>query len=78
MRTARASIGLVLIMLAAVPVRAQETIAAELDVTSGYSGEDIGAAALQLRLSGEAPAGIEFFVEAAWGDRWAGHAPVVG
>ena len=50
----------------------RQTIAAELDVTTGYSGEDIRAAALQLRLFGEAPGGIGFFAEAAWGDRWAG------
>ena len=52
-------------MLAAAPARAQQTIAAEVDVTTGYSGEDISAAALQLRLAGRGPGGIEFFAEAA-------------
>lgn len=55
-----------------------QSVAAELDLTAGYSGEEIRAAASQLRVFGEAPAGIGFFVEAAWGDRWAGDAPVVG
>ena len=64
--------------VAASPARAQQTFAAELDVTAGYSGEEIRAAASQLRLSGEGPAGIQFLAEAAWGDRWAGNAPVVG
>jgi hypothetical protein len=68
----------VVITVAAIPARAQQTIAAELDVTAGYSGEEIRAAASQLRVSGEAPAGIQFFAEAAWGDRWAGNSPFVG
>lgn len=55
-----------------------QSVAAELDLTAGYSGEEIRAAASQIRLFGEAPAGIGFFVEAAWGDRWAGDAPVIG
>lgn len=63
--------------LADAPMYAQ-SVAAELDLTAGYSGEEIRAAASQLRVFGEAPAGIGFFVEAAWGDRWAGDAPVVG
>ena len=38
------------------PAQAQNTIATEIDLTTGYSGEDIRAtAALQLRLFGEAP-----------------------
>ena len=55
-----------------------QTMGAELDLTAGYSGEEIGAAASQLRLFGEAPKGIRFLAEAAWGERWAGDAPVVG
>lgn len=74
----RALLGVVLIIVATPSARAQQTIALELDLTAGYSGEEIRAAASQLRLSGEAPAGIEFFAEAAWGDRWTGGAPVVG
>jgi hypothetical protein len=72
------SIGIAVVLLAALPARAQKTIAAEVDLTSGYSGEDIRAAALQLRVSGEGPAGILFFGETAWGERWAGDAPVIG
>ena len=60
------------------PVRAQTVISAELDLTAGYSGEEIRAAASQLRLFGQGPHAIEFFAETAWGDRWAGDAPVIG
>jgi hypothetical protein len=65
-------------IFATAPARAQQTIAAELDMTAGYSGEDVRAAASQLRLFGEAPARIAFYAEAAWGDRWAGKAPIAG
>jgi hypothetical protein len=64
--------------MTAVPARAQQRVAAELDVTAGYSGEEVRAAASQLRLFGEAAGGIEFFAEAAWGDRWASDAPIAG
>jgi hypothetical protein len=67
-----------LVIAVATPARAQETIAAEFDITAGYSGEEVRAAASQLRLFGEAPGGIGFFAEAAWGDRWAGDAPIAG
>ena len=53
-------------------------MAAELDLTAGFSGEEVRAAASQLRLFGQAPAKIEFFTETAWGDRWAGDAPLLG
>jgi hypothetical protein len=69
---------LTLATLASAPAHAQITVAAEFDVTAGYSGEEVRAAASQLRLFGQAPAGIDFFVESAWGDRWAGDAPVLG
>lgn len=74
----RAFIGVALVMAVTAPADAQETIAAEVDVTTGYSGEDIRAAAMQFRISGEGPARVQFFAEAAWGDRWAGGAPVIG
>ena len=61
----------------AAPARAQ-TLATEVDITAGYSGEEIRAAATQLRLFGVGPAGVEFFTEAAWGERWAGNAPILG
>jgi len=68
-----------LVTLASAPARAQSTtVAAEMDLTAGYSGEEVRAAASQLRLFGQAPAGIEFFVETAWGDRWSGDAPLLG
>ena len=75
---ARALLGVLLVAAPTATAHAQQTIAAELDVTAGYSGEDISAAASQLRLSGEGPARIVFFAEAAWGERWAGDAPVLG
>jgi hypothetical protein len=74
----RAFIAVALVIAAAARTYGQETIAAEVDVTTGYSGEDIRAAAMQLRISGEAPAKVQFFAEAAWGDRWAGGSPVIG
>ena len=55
-----------------------QIISSEIDLTAGYSGEDVRAAASQVRLFGEAPGRVGFLVEAAWGDRWAGDAPVVG
>ena len=68
---------LVIAALADAPMHAQN-VAAELDLTAGYSGEEIRAAASQLRVFGEAPTGIGFFVEAALGNRWAGDAPAIG
>jgi hypothetical protein len=55
-----------------------QAISSEVDFTAGYSGEEIGAAASQIRFFGDAPARVAFFVEAAWGDRRAGDAPVIG
>lgn len=74
----RALLGVAIAALAAAPALAQTTLATELDVTAAYSGEEIRAAASQLRLFGEGPGRVGFFAEAAWGDRWAGDAPVVG
>lgn len=76
--TTRALLVVALLLLAAAPVRSQATVAMELDLTGGYSGEDVRAVASQLRVFGEAPAGIAFFGEAAWGDRWSGGAPILG
>ena len=76
--TTRALLVVALLLLAAAPVHPQATVAMEFDVTGGYSGEEVRAAASQLRLFGEAPAGITFFGEAAWGDRWSGDAPILG
>jgi len=68
---------LLMMGLAASSAEAQH-VAAELDVSAGISGEQIGAAASQLRVFGQAPAKIDVFVETAWGDRWAGDDPVIG
>lgn len=76
--TIRALLGFVLVTLAAIPARAQATVAAEFDMTAGYSGEEVRATATQLRLFGKAPGKVDFFTEVAWGDRWAGDAPVIG
>jgi len=65
------------IVLLPSPTRAQ-TMSAELDVTAGYSGEEIRAAASQLRLFGDGPAGIRYFGELSWGGRWAGSDPILG
>jgi hypothetical protein len=70
--------GLLLAVLPSAPAGAQTTVSAELDLTAGYSGEEVRAAASQLRLFGEGPGKIEFFAETAWGDRWAGDAPLLG
>lgn len=41
-------------------------VAAEIDVTSGYSTEDTRAASAQARLFGEARGGIRFYLEGTW------------
>jgi len=65
-------------MFAAPPAHAQATVAAEFDLTAGFSGEDVRATATQMRLFGRAPGNVDFFGEVVWGDRWAGDAPVIG
>ncbi|MSO57368.1 MAG: hypothetical protein EXQ55_10700 [Acidobacteria bacterium] len=70
---------LLLLLIAATASSAHaQTISAEIDVTAGYSGEEIRAAASQVRLFGEMPGGARYFAEASWGGRWAGDDPVVG
>ena len=66
-----------LVALASAGVEAQ-TLSAEIDLTAGYSGEEVRTSASQVRLFGEAPGRVNFFVDAAWGDRWAGDAPIHG
>src|SRR5215212_4343385 len=55
-----------------------QTISAEADITAGYSGEEVRAAASQLRVFGDGPAKIRYFAEASWAGRWAGDDPVIG
>jgi hypothetical protein len=74
----RAFAGFALVALLAAPAHAQATVAAEFDMTAGFSGEDVRATASQLRLLGRAPGDVDFFAEAVWADRWAGDAPVIG
>jgi hypothetical protein len=51
-------------------VAAAQTVATEVDITAGYSTEDVSAAATQIRAFGEVRGGIRFFGEAAWGARY--------
>ena len=55
-----------------------QTISAEADITAGYSGEEVRAAASQLRVFGDGPAKIRYFAEASWAGRWAGDDEVIG
>jgi hypothetical protein len=50
------------------PVSAQ-SLTVEADVTAGYSTEEIGALATQLRAFGDLKAGVRFFLETAWAQR---------
>jgi hypothetical protein len=75
--TAR-SIACVLFIGASVCVAHGQTPSAEVDVTAGYSGEEIRAAATQLRVFGDGPSQIRYFAEMSWGRRWAGDDPVLG
>jgi hypothetical protein len=75
--TARA-IACVGVFAASVCVAHGQTISAEADITAGYSGEEVRAAASQLRVFGDGPARIRYFAEASWAGRWAGDDPVIG
>jgi len=57
-----------------------QTASAELDITAGRSGEEINAAAAQGRVFGDTGgrSKIQYYAEAAWGQRWAGDYNVVG
>lgn len=57
-----------------------QTGSVELDLTTGYSGEAIRAAATQLRAFGEAErkTKIQYFGEVAWGQRWSTSEAVYG
>jgi hypothetical protein len=50
-------------------VAAAQVVATEVDMTAGYSTEDVSAVATQIRAFGEVR-GIRFFSEAAWGARY--------
>ena len=51
-----------------------QTASVELDLTGGYSGEEIRAAATQLRAFGDLDrrTKVQYFGEVAWGQRWSG------
>jgi len=68
------------IVCAMVSTAESQTRSAELDLTAGYSGEEIRGAAAQARVFGELDdrSRIRYFAEAAWGRRWAGEEEVTG
>jgi hypothetical protein len=75
--TARAIAGVVLLSLSA-PLAHGQTISAEADITAGYSGEEVRAAASQVRVFGDGPARIRYFAEASWAGRWAEENYILG
>jgi hypothetical protein len=46
-----------------------QSVTVEADVTAGYSTDDIGAVATQVRAFGDLKAGVRFYVEGAWARR---------
>ena len=46
-----------------------QSLTVEADLTAGYSTEEIGALATQLRAFGDLKAGVRFFLETAWAQR---------
>ncbi len=75
--SARSIAGVFLISLSAAVVHAQ-TFSAEADITAGYSGEEVRAAASQVRVFGDGPARIRYFAEASWAGRWAEDSYILG
>ena len=66
-----AAAGFVLI-LAVAPARAHaQSATTEVDVTVGHSTEPVQAAAVQLRVFGDAVAGWQYYAEASWAQSWA-------
>jgi hypothetical protein len=59
---------LVVMFAAMVPVSPAhaQSLTAEADVTAGYSTDEVGALAIQLRAFGDLKAGIRFYLETAW------------
>jgi hypothetical protein len=66
------------IFAASIAVARAQTPSAEVDLSAGYSGEEIRAAASQIRVFGDAPGSIRYFGEVSWAGRWAGDDPVFG
>ena len=66
------------ICVSSIGVLHAQTISAEADITAGYSGEEVRAAASQLRVFGDGPARVRYFAEVSWAGRWAGDDPVIG
>lgn len=46
-----------------------QSLSAEVDVTAGYSTDEVAAVATQLRAFGDLKAGVRFFLEGAWARR---------
>jgi len=74
---ARTLVCLLMFAMRCVPAHAQ-AVSTEIDLTAGYSGEEVRTTAAQVRFFGEAPGRLSFFLDTAWGDRWVGDAPVIG
>jgi hypothetical protein len=74
--TVRAIAGVLVLSMSA--VAHGQTVSAEADITAGYSGEEVRAAATQVRLFGDGPAGIRYFGEASWAGRWAENNYILG
>jgi len=77
----RARLVLCVIAIVALTTEAQlhaQSRSVELDLTGGYSGEEIRAAAVQARAFGQVDlrSQIQYFGEVAWGQRWSEEAMV--
>jgi hypothetical protein len=59
---------LLAVLTSASPARSQ-SLTAEVDLSAGYSTDDVGAAATQVRAFGELAAGVQFYLEGAWARR---------
>ena len=65
------------VLLSGAAARAQ-SIATEVDLTTGYSTEGLGASATQVRAFGEAGHGVSFFAETSWANRSPGETDAFG
>ncbi len=55
-------------LVQASPARGQ-SLTAEVDLTVGYSTDEVGAVATQVRAFGDLKGGVRFYLEGAWADR---------
>lgn len=66
---ARVCAATMIAVLAVATSAAAQSVTVEASQTAGYSSEDIGAAATQVRAFGDVAGGVRFMTEAAWGVR---------